>query len=283
MRRNLTEFGGNWTIEKLNILEYYLDAYTTALKNQPFQLVYIDAFAGSGKITVSDQSNDRFDMDQFVSGSAERALGIQGKKFDQLIFIDKSPKQCRRLEELRDQNPDRKIFVKISDANEFLSQFSYDWTAWRGVLFLDPFGTDVQWATIEKVASFNALDTWILFPTSAILRMLPTNRNPEDIPKAWAKCLTKVFGNNNWTQLYRQSRQTDLFKDETFVRESGKDSLLELYKQQLTDLFDNRFLKDSRTLRTLSNSPLFEFLFCAGSQRGARVAKRIAKHIITKM
>ena len=283
MRRKLTEFGGNWTIEKLNILEFYLDAYTTALKNQPFRLVYIDAFAGSGKITVSDGSNDRFDLDQFVSGSVERALGIQEKKFDQLIFIDKNPKQCRRLEELRDQNPDRKIIVVNSDANEFLSHFSYDWTAWRGVLFLDPFGTDVQWATIKKVASFNALDTWILFPTSAILRMLPTNRNPEDIPKAWAMCLTKVFGNSNWKRLYQQSRQTDLFKDETFVRESGKDSLLEFYKQQLTELFGDRFLKDSRTLKTSSNSPLFEFLFCAGSQRGASVAKRIAKHIITKM
>ena len=26
----------------------YLDAYTTALKSQPFQLIYVDAFAGEG-------------------------------------------------------------------------------------------------------------------------------------------------------------------------------------------------------------------------------------------
>ena len=42
-------FGGQWTIEKLDILGRYLDAYTTALKNQPFKLVYIDAFAGHGR------------------------------------------------------------------------------------------------------------------------------------------------------------------------------------------------------------------------------------------
>ncbi len=35
-------------MEKLRILERYLDAYTTALKNQPFKLMYIDAFAGTG-------------------------------------------------------------------------------------------------------------------------------------------------------------------------------------------------------------------------------------------
>ena len=37
-----TQFGGEWTVHKLNILECYLDAYTTALKKQPFDLVYID-------------------------------------------------------------------------------------------------------------------------------------------------------------------------------------------------------------------------------------------------
>jgi len=44
------DFGGPWTQHKLKILELYLDAYTTALKNQPFKLVYIDAFAGTGHI-----------------------------------------------------------------------------------------------------------------------------------------------------------------------------------------------------------------------------------------
>ena len=48
-----TQFGGDWTVHKLNILECYLDAYTTALKKQPFDLVYIDTFAGSGKIGLS--------------------------------------------------------------------------------------------------------------------------------------------------------------------------------------------------------------------------------------
>ena len=43
-------YGGQWTFEKLKILENYLDCYTTALKSQPFKLVYIDAFAGSGYI-----------------------------------------------------------------------------------------------------------------------------------------------------------------------------------------------------------------------------------------
>ena len=51
-------YGGPWTIEKLNILETYLDAYTTALKNTSFQLMYIDAFAGTGHVGFRHKDQD---------------------------------------------------------------------------------------------------------------------------------------------------------------------------------------------------------------------------------
>ncbi len=56
-----TSFGGPWTKEKLAILNKYLDAYTTALKNQPFHLIYIDAFAGTGEVelTLVDKEKKR--------------------------------------------------------------------------------------------------------------------------------------------------------------------------------------------------------------------------------
>ena len=50
-----TSYGGPWTLEKLDILESYLDAYTTALKKQPFKLMYIDAFAGTGYVEPQDK------------------------------------------------------------------------------------------------------------------------------------------------------------------------------------------------------------------------------------
>ena len=44
------KFGGAWTQEKLNIFTSYLEAYLIALQNQNFKKIYIDAFAGTGKI-----------------------------------------------------------------------------------------------------------------------------------------------------------------------------------------------------------------------------------------
>ena len=69
------DFGGQWTIEKLDILERYLDAYTTALKNQPFRLMYIDAFAGTGEISLRQEDED---VREFIEGSARRAIKIAG-------------------------------------------------------------------------------------------------------------------------------------------------------------------------------------------------------------
>lgn len=58
-----TSFGGPWTLQKLNILDRYLDAYTTALKNQPFNLIYVDAFAGEGSFSLQAEFYDEFYID----------------------------------------------------------------------------------------------------------------------------------------------------------------------------------------------------------------------------
>lgn len=114
-REEGVEFGGPWTHEKLGIVASYLDRYTTALKNQPFDLTYIDAFAGTGKITTRDLDKHAGD---FVRGSADRAVGVRDKPFDRLIFIDRDPVRCAELNVLRDDNPDRDITVEENDANE---------------------------------------------------------------------------------------------------------------------------------------------------------------------
>ncbi|MCY4597724.1 MAG: three-Cys-motif partner protein TcmP [Bryobacterales bacterium] len=270
-------FGGQWTLEKLDVLETYLDAYTTALKNQQFRLMYIDAFAGTGRFSLSKPSAD--DASTFVSGSAERALRIGDKPFDRLVFIESSPRQCEELRNLKEYAPGRDIQIEQSDANQFLSQLQENWRRWRGVLFLDPFATEVEWSTIETIASFEALDTWILFPTSAIARMLPKSKQPDDISAAWSDRLTRVYGNENWRELYRQKLQMNLFGVPGVERDHGVEGLIKIYKGNLKRLLGNRFLERSRTLKR-NNSPLFEFMFFVGHPNGIGPATRIAEHIL---
>jgi hypothetical protein len=44
-------YGGPWTEIKLDAVEYYLKCYTAALSKVPFDLWYVDAFAGTGTRT----------------------------------------------------------------------------------------------------------------------------------------------------------------------------------------------------------------------------------------
>ena len=271
-----TRFGGQWTVEKLNILERYLDAYTTALKKN-FKLVYIDAFAGSGQV---DLGNPDPDASAIISGSAELAVHIDSKPFDRLYFVEKSAESCRQLESLKTKYPNRDIRIENSDANTFLHELDMDWRAWRGVIFLDPFATEVDWSTIEDISRFNALDLWILFPSSAIARMLPRTRTPDAVHLGWARRLTRVYGGPSWRRLYEQTRQLSLFESPGLEREPGVEGLLGIYRENLEKLFEDRFMKKSRTLRNSREGPMFELLFCVGNRKGIDHAKKIANHIL---
>ena len=279
-------FGGDWTETKLTILGGYLDFYTTALKNLPFELVYIDAFAGDGKINLgSDADPDALDRQAFIAGSAERALLVENRPFDRLVFVEADLERATRLKRLRRQHPARAIDVVNTDSNEFLTRLRQtEYGNWRGVLFLDPFGTQIDWATIESIARLERLDMWLLFPVSAIGRMLPLSQVPGDVTPAWETCLTRVYGGESWRKLYAHDAQGNLFGDPALVRAPGVGGLLNIYKDQLSGTFGDRFLAESRTLMNSRSSPLFEFIFCAGNpaDKAVRLAKRAAKHLIAR-
>ncbi len=270
-------FGGHWTIIKLDILKHYLDFYTTALKDNSFKLMYVDAFAGAGSISLRVTDDE---ARAFIDGSAKLAIDIKDKTFDRLIFVEEDSARHAQLFELRKNNQGRDIQLHKSDANRFLRNLREDWKEWRGVLFLDPFATEVEWATIEKVAAFNALDTWILFPVSAVTRILPKSGNPDDISPSWAAKLTRIFGDESWRNLYYVDPQQSFFGEGSHKRDPGTAGISQLYKNKLKQLFEHRFMETSKTFANSRNSPLFEFVFCVGNEAGIGPAKRIAQHIL---
>lgn len=91
-------FGGPWTHTKLVILNSYLKAYSTALKNQPLTLHYVDAFAGTGSyVPKAAQTAPGVEEDLFgltardVKGSARIALDSKG--FHHYHFNDLNPER----------------------------------------------------------------------------------------------------------------------------------------------------------------------------------------------
>lgn len=276
-------FGGPWTEEKLEILEAYLDAYTTALKNQRFNLWYVDAFAGSGSIAALDDEAGR----QLLTGSPQIALRIDNKPFDNLLFIEKDAKNSTLLEtRISDVDLDGRAEVKEGDANTLLPEFCnkmgpYD----RAVVFLDPFGTQVRFSTIEALAETERCDVWILFPVSTVRRLLPIqgevrSRGNEDR-------LTSVFGDESWKELQHEPAQIPMFPDEfpdldTVETDPGVAAIVKLYLSKLRSVFA-QVAPEPRTLSNSRNSPMYELMFAAGNPRGASLAVKIADHLLTKL
>ena len=165
------EFGGSWTQQKLNIFTDYLNAYLTVLKNQKFKKIYIDAFAGTGKITT--KNGQEFD------GSARCAL-TAGKKFDFYYFVENDSAKATELQNMIDNEfSSIKSITRVycDDANERVTQIIHniEWKYNRALLFLDPYATQVNWTTLETIAKTHSIDVWYLFPFSAMERMLPNS------------------------------------------------------------------------------------------------------------
>ena len=103
-------FGGPWTEIKLDAVEYYLTCYTKALSRRPFNLWYIDAFAGTGDRTAETIGGGLFEgmpierRTEKLAGSARRALEVK-PPFHHFVFIEEDPGRCAALEGLKQAHP----------------------------------------------------------------------------------------------------------------------------------------------------------------------------------
>ena len=270
------KFGGRWTHEKLQILEAYLDAYTTALKNQPFTLWYVDAFAGSGAIQALDDEAGRM----WLSGSPEIALAITNKPFDRLLFIEKDKRNTESLRKrvANSEDADRAQVVQ-GDANIELPRFCNSMDPFdRAVVFLDPFGAEVDWSTVESLAQSQKCDVWILFPVSTIRRLLPRKGGTSHGAK-----LTQVFGDESWRKA--QYFQSKLFEDKPEIRtRKGIGQITQLYMDKLKTVFAG-VAAEPREFKNSNNSPLYWLMFAVSNPAPAAKdhALKIADHILTKM
>lgn len=298
----VTEHGGTWTDRKLTVLSKYLEAYMTIFEGNEkarfFSTIYFDAFAGSGlrkaRKRRGSAENDHpylegFEVEEarkFKEGSPRIALRIS-KPFDRYIFNDIDPDSCESLGKLPEEFPDMadSIEIRCSDGNAAVSEFceATDWKTHRAVLFLDPFGMQVNWATLEKAAITKAIDMWLLFPFGqAVNRMLTRDEPP---PSDWANSLTRLFGTEDWkTEFYSSDDpQGDLFSSPTAEKRCCSLHDVEQYFiRRLKSIF-TRVVERPMHLLNSRNTPLFLLFFAAGNPKGSSTAVDIASDVMRRL
>lgn len=316
---NFGSFGGQWSEVKLAAVEAYFAAFNQALSKTPFTRVYIDAFAGGGRVKnkadrkigpKSASSPDLFsnglrdedaeggsptdepeepESEMFRHGSPLLALDtVPG--FDEFIFIERDPETLKQLEEqVRGASTlkGRPVQFICEDANIALSRICCP--GWRNqrraTIFLDPFALQIRWSTLEAIAATKGMDMWLLFPAMAVNRMLPRNA---EVPEIWAQRLNETFGDSSWRQEFYGV--ADLPRNDDFfphllpeTKETKLDDPFGRLSRYVTRRLKTVFadaVDEPLVLKTQSGSPLFLLCFAVANQKGAPIAKRIADHII---
>jgi three-Cys-motif partner protein len=290
-------FGGDWTADKLERVGKYLCAYTTIFKKNPrasyFTTIYADAFAGTGQRVASarrgrarpmwslDEEADS-DAQKLQKGSARIALEVV-PPFDRFLFIERSAKRVKELEKLRDDFPDLANAIQIDrgDANDLLKRWcaSTDWQRHRAVVFLDPYGMQVDWTTLEAIAKTKGIDLWLLFPLGMAVNRLLTRHEPP--PKKWAEALTRIFGTDQWEkEFYPKKRERTLFgEEETERKEADFERIGRFFLKRLRSIFAG-VAPRPLVLTNSKGVPIYLLCFAAGNPKGAPTAVKIAKDIL---
>ncbi|NJN88217.1 MAG: three-Cys-motif partner protein TcmP [Leptolyngbyaceae cyanobacterium SL_7_1] len=269
---------GRWSEEKLDLLAKYLKAYSVIMNEQKKRWLrayyYIDAFAGSIRPRAKE------DEQRYIDGSPLRALQTE-PQFDGYWFVDVSSRRVERIQELREEFPDRVIDVCQGNCNEVLCnevipQLPYS-SKQRAFVFLDPYGLQVDWETVRELASTRTCDIFVNFSVMGVTRLLPREQNPEP---AVVEQISKVMGSTDWiTQIYQEPLgvQLDMFESSTQPTANRNtiqaEWLARLYTEQLRSLFQH--VSKPVLMRNSTNSVLYALCLASHNETAIKITNDI--------
>lgn len=275
--RRGSHFGGEWTVQKLYVIEEYLKTYVTVLKKQNVKKIYVDGFAGSGKTELKTVTKNI--KQTTIDGSALLSLKYD---FDEYYFLELDADRIAMLEENVKSNYSEK-FSKVhfitGDCNKKLNDVLSNITVYdRCLMFLDPYALELNWETLEKISQCGVVDLWYLFPLSVIRLMSKdkeiTDRNKDKV--------TSILGTDKWlNELFVESQQISIF-GETQYKRIEYEKVLEYIKKRFATIFpfvspNSKILKNEA-----KNSPMFMlcFMMTNTSPKAQTLASKLVKGII---
>ncbi len=261
---------GPWSEDKLQLLGKYLHAYTVIMKDQQWcrGYHYIDAFTGTGKSRARDE-------ERYIDGSPRVALTIQ-HPFHSYTFIEKTSWRVHRLRELEDEFPDQDIRIREGDCNRIITteitpRIHYERFN-RGLIFLDPFGMDTEWSTIEQIAETRALEIFMNLPVMALNHTVLPN-DPNALTEAQIERMNRFWGTTEWRGDIYEEMPTLFGPVEMKIRRTTGQRLGRLFKKRLEEVFP--YATDPLVMTNSKNAPLYCLIFAGHKSTGAKIVREI--------
>lgn len=259
---------GKWTTVKLDYLQRYIDLFEKSMRGKSWcARCYIDLYAGTGKFQLEGQCN-------FHLGSALLALTTK-HPFTHYFFVEKSQENfdilCQRCEGATQTK--KKILcgdanLRVKEIVDEIKSIEHnrlrdEWSS-LNLAFLDPDGLELEWETIEKLASVRKMDLIIYYSQSGL------TRNFENCISLDADTdIDRFFGDREWRNIYKTSQS------------SVHRKLIDHYKHKLSRLgyLDIRDVEDSLEplMKNSKDAPLYRLIFASKHERGHEFWKKITE------
>lgn len=277
----MNNFGGNWTYQKIKIIEDYAKAYLEIMKDRPYwKLLYFDGFAGSGEIRIDGNLDTKI-----IEGAAKKIVSLtEPKMFDICYFVELDKEKARRLEESVHQVRKSGVYIVKDDCNRKLVDMANFLKSEKGknhkaLVFIDPCGMEVNWSSIEYLKGL-PIDMWLLIPTGiGVNRLL---RKDNEISDAWWQKLEAFYGISREilnTEFYKTMTQLTLFGEQeyTFKDPNALNKIEKIYTKRLEEVFN--FVSDAYVLKNRTKSIMFHFVLVSNTKVAVNIANDIIKNI----
>ncbi len=242
---------GIWSLKKLIALNCYSQKFIEILKSNDFnECIFVDPFCGSGLIEI--QTSHPF------PGSALVSLFTENKSFDRYYFSDIDQVRIKSLEtKLSNLRDTYNINISNSNFKDRINEIfsghhpkSQQWKDRGYLVFLDPYGFDITWDSMNRILRSGPVDLIITMMTSSIKWNASIDQSKNK--------LKKLFGDDEW-----QSRKNDL---------------LEYYCEKIHQYGYNKKYS-TKTIEVKMDTGAYHIIFASQSSGGMNVFDYVKERI----
>jgi len=219
---------------------------------------------------------------ELIDGSPLVALN-NNPAFDSFIFIDRDKKRFQEcVQPLMTEFPSARIEPLFGDCNDVilhsvLPRFSGRDCPERGFIFLDPYGLQLRWDTVEAIAKSGVFDILVNFSVMGIYRQLG-ELPPEG---AHRERITAVIGDDSWfNEAYPRNQQLSFLDDPRLTvkrrNEGLAQRLAECYRRRLGECFEH--VSRAIMMYGPTGSPLYALILASH----AKIAKKRMEEIFAR-
>jgi three-Cys-motif partner protein len=263
---------GPWSRIKLDALEDYLNAFTTA-SVRTRRTLYLDLFAGA-------PDNFARGTGEVILGSGHRALAAD-PPFARVVLCELQPRTAARLEKtLREAHPGRDLVVVAGDCNiempKYLRTLSIDWRRYAAVFaMVDQYSAEVTWDTLMFLSEWRQnqrgfkVELWLYFGHGLLPRGLTLAERPDP---AYAAKVDAMFGTDQWRELW------DARYDKVIDAAQFRAELVNLMRWRLEHELGYRTTIPLEFTNT-SGHPIYTVIFATSNDTGQKIMTDVfAKH-----